>query len=123
MATITIADAQVNTLISDTLSTLRDLLVEDARRDRTTGYQVWLFPDGEVVGWCESDRLTFRRDRNGCMPLCLHWDRYPVEALTPEDEDLMHFPLSETVLSDSDEEMLDWSIRDWAALGNFFPNA
>ena len=99
MAAITITDAQVNTLVRDTLSTLRDLLVEDARRDRTTGYQVWLFPDGEVVGWHESDRLTFRRDRNGCMPLCLHWDRRPVTALTPEDESLMYFPLSETRLS------------------------
>lgn len=119
----TISDAQVNTLVRDTLSTLRGLLVEDARMDRTTGYQVWLFPDGEVFSWNESDRLTFGRDHNGCVPLCLHWDRYPITALTPDDESLMSFPLSESVLTDSDEEMLDSSIRDWAVAGNYAPNA
>ncbi len=123
MATNTNTDARVNKLIRDTLSTLRELLVADARRDRATGYQVWLFPDGGLASWHESDRLTFKRDRNGCMPLCLHWDRLPVTALTPEDESLMHFPLSETVITDSDEEMLDWSIRDWVTLGNYTPNS
>ena len=120
---ITVTDEQVNKLIRDTLSGLREMLVEDARRDRTTGYQVWLFPDGDVVGWHESDRLAFRRDRNGSLPLCLHWDRHPITALTPEDESRMYFPLSETVLSDSDEEMIDWSIRDWVEAGNYSPDA